>query len=287
MGYPRPYPIEQQPAETVEAYRARLVQGIRDSVVYAKTSPTFDKTAAEKISELVEGVPLVSLHENINTTESLVWLHDKIGEITRGNWQPTCAIGSPKSDDSLTRPSSDTAASLVRSWDLAIDVAIAAIKAGSTTAQATSKAIAEFKKNFPSATEAEIDGLTEAISGFEFMAAKSPKKGRKYAEDVWRALLTEDFWLKLAANPFACKSEGTRRLSIALLVASLCAWFSWLAIPRPYALPAYGSLRSYILRSEWLPELHVPIVGFLVARVATMAGRWIIKGFKADKNPPL
>jgi hypothetical protein len=76
---------------------------------------------------------------------------------------------------------------IVKSWDLAIDVAIAAIKAGASIAQATSRAIAEFKKNYPNASQDQVDLLAEEIGEMD----SGSKKQREYVQNVWRPLLTD------------------------------------------------------------------------------------------------
>lgn len=91
---------------------------------------------------------------------------------------------------------SGEAAILVKSWDLAIDAAIAAIKAGKAIAQATAEAIEVFKKNYPSASKAQIDLLKSEIEDVASAPAtpateSDTKKERKYAEGVWRPFLTD------------------------------------------------------------------------------------------------
>jgi hypothetical protein len=90
---------------------------------------------------------------------------------------------------------SGDAALLVSAWDLAIDVVIAGIKAGKRMSALTAQAIETFKKNYPRATKADVDALTEAIANFDPLADQATdsdkKTERKYRDDVWRPLLTD------------------------------------------------------------------------------------------------
>ena len=83
----------------------------------------------------------------------------------------------------------------VKSWDLAIDTAIAARKAGVKLADAIAMAVAKLRAEYPGVNQDQVTKLEQAIkSGFnpESDDGSTPSKGKKeYRDDVWRPFFTD------------------------------------------------------------------------------------------------
>ena len=75
-------------------------------------------------------------------------------------------------------------------------------------------------------------------------------------------------------NPFQCKSEGMRRLSIALAGLSLVIWFGWVA----YASKEFTEIEPL----GWLIIFGAPVVTYLVILAAIRVSLWVIHGFQSS-----
>jgi len=83
----------------------------------------------------------------------------------------------------------------VKSWDLAIDTAIAARKAGVKLADAIAMAVAKLRAEYPGVNQDQVTKLEQAIKdGFNSYTdgGSTPSDGKKeYRDDVWRPFLTD------------------------------------------------------------------------------------------------
>ncbi len=84
-------------------------------------------------------------------------------------------------------------------------------------------------------------------------------------------------------NPFSCKSEGIRRLSVALMILSLLSWVAWVAV-RSNGFSEMGPTGT-----GWLMLFGAPIAAYLLILAVLRITSWIVQGFRSgtrdDRTP--
>ncbi|GEM_PF-1805320 len=82
-----------------------------------------------------------------------------------------------------------------------------------------------------------------------------------------------------AMNPFRCKSEGMRRISIVLLTVSVLAWFIFAGV----ASDGFTGMGEKPL--FWIFLLAVPFGAYLLVMALRLLAMWIVAGFRKEGQP--
>jgi hypothetical protein len=88
-------------------------------------------------------------------------------------------------------------------------------------------------------------------------------------------LIKAGSWAIAHFNPFSCKTEGTRRLSLALSVIAYAVWTVG---------SAAASRRQWDAENWLLTCVGVPLITFIVVRLTLSMVRWIVAGFRASDS---
>lgn len=73
-------------------------------------------------------------------------------------------------------------------------------------------------------------------------------------------------------NPFLCKSEGMRRLSIVLSAVCLFVWFGWIGV--------VSEGFTKIKPEGWTLLVAAPVAVYVIILILIRTMAWIIRGFR-------
>jgi len=119
------------------------------------------------------------------------------------------------------------------------------------------------------------DGAIPTLTAVATQADAMEKQKRAFARATIQPAKRRE--RPFAINPFLCKSEGMRRLSIVLSVVSVLAWvtFAWVE----------SDGFKLVEPRDWVFLFGAPFVAYLLVMVLRLVALWLLAGFRNEAHP--
>lgn len=124
--------------------------------------------------------------------------------------------------------------------------------------------------------EASVDGTTSVMRAAALGKTKQTQELKSAESNIDAA--NKRGWIS-TMNPFRCKSEGMRRISIVLSAVSVLAWFIFAGVAS-HGFTGMGEKPLF-----WLFLLAVPFGAYLLVMALRLLAIWIVAGFRSEDNP--
>lgn len=119
--------------------------------------------------------------------------------------------------------------------------------------------------------EASADGTTPVMRAAALGKTKQAQELKSAGANIDTA---DKRWLTFAMNPFRCKSEGMRRISIVLSMVSVLTWFMFVG----FASNGFHAGTPF----GWLILFAAPFGAYLLVMALRLLTMWIVAGFRKE-----